>query len=677
MTQLFIRSSKDAQWIEAALPAGFKFKLTVDNTYFTRSGEYSGEIELPLSGCPENVRIFGHINRLDVRRRGVVLDARLVVDNSPMVVGSVTVLECNEQSVKVQLLGGNASVNFQNRYNNTYIDQMDLGTVFDGLDIGTTYKQGDERVEHNVTDFLSFRQYLAICAARHNAVTREDCRYGTAQNGFVLHPAVDEDGNEVNLKVAIYWRTDTHPTSEKWSSNRLCVYPGMVAHFRWTGAPPTCDISYISRFWGALDNENKPYTLKYKLCPQPYVDTVVRRVIAALGYNVIEDAIADSWFSRCYFPSTTETIQINEMLPHWIVTDFLTELESFFGVIFYFDDSRKECRIMPKRDYFTFRAAAHLLEVDDQFETTFDEDNMVDVSNSNVSFGVDDDIHHLSDDIQDNVIIEDYGSYSIPEMEASLMAETTIFGHSPKQVLAERVGRHYVLFGGKVVECDELRDFVMNDASDEKITLKIRPAKLATTEIRVIDEDYSSAVALVVRNNDNNEKYPRLYPSPVSPAFGAYVNDFDIEDAIINGVQKSQKADYLPVAMDSDYILHEWRCKAYSYGIDDHYSWRASWGYTYGAEDVSDMDLGEPDNCLRLNDTIGMVTLYHQAINIGLRIVGQTLTKVKIYDHRIPSLDRFFIFDGKKYCCQKIEYTVTNEGIEREKDGYFYTVDES
>ncbi len=90
MTQLFIRTGNGRPWLEAALPSDFRFKLTVDNTYFTRSGEYSGEIELPLSGCPDNLRIFGHINRLDVSRRSVVFDARLVVDNRSVVVGSVT-----------------------------------------------------------------------------------------------------------------------------------------------------------------------------------------------------------------------------------------------------------------------------------------------------------------------------------------------------------------------------------------------------------------------------------------------------------------------------------------------------------------------------------------------------------------------------------------------------------
>ena len=687
MTQLFIRTGNGRPWLEAALPSDFRFKLTVDNTFFTRSGEYSGEIELPLSGCPDNLRIFGHINRLDVSRRSVVFDARLVVNNRSVVVGSVTVLECNEQMVKVQLLGGNAAVNFNNRYNSTYIDQLNLGTVIDGLEIYVTYESDGGQQTLDVIDAETLAQYLAIRALFYNAGTRDDSQFGTPTNGFVIHPAVDESGCEVNSQVVISWQLNPPYTdeedishgslSDRWPSNRLVTYPGFVAEGTWTDSPPSCNPRKISGFRKAQPGIDEP-VFQYRLCPQPYVDTVLRRVITSLGYTITEDAVSTGPFSRCYIPSTTETIKINEMLPHWLVTDFFSEIEEFFGVIICFDDAKRTCRILFKKDFFSDRDPAHLTMVDDRFETSFDDDSVADISKSNVSFGVDADIHRLADDIVNRANVEDYNDESETIMRYSLLvSDSTIFGHDPKSVIASRAGRHYIVSGGDLVECDELRDYRPSEAGNSTIDLKIRPAKMGVTKTYLLDVGRSACLAYHTWSDSDGYMSPKLYPAPICPVYGAFSNDFSVEDAIVNGVPSNEKPDYLPVAIDNDYFEHMFYVRMLSIGVDESWAWRARWGSTFGRDDVSDMSLDDSTVVLRLNPVEGLTTLYDQAVNIGLRIVGQALTRVRIYDNKIPSLDRFFVFNGKRYCCQKIEYTVTNEGFEREKTGYFYTVDES
>lgn len=60
MTELYI----DGQL--AVLPEGFSFTFTSENPYFTRSSNYSMDVELPM---PANYAIFKHINRLDVTKK--------------------------------------------------------------------------------------------------------------------------------------------------------------------------------------------------------------------------------------------------------------------------------------------------------------------------------------------------------------------------------------------------------------------------------------------------------------------------------------------------------------------------------------------------------------------------------------------------------------------------------
>ena len=62
MTELYI----DGQL--TALPEGFNITFTSENPYFTRSSNYSLDIELPM---PANHAIFKHVNRLDVTKKGL------------------------------------------------------------------------------------------------------------------------------------------------------------------------------------------------------------------------------------------------------------------------------------------------------------------------------------------------------------------------------------------------------------------------------------------------------------------------------------------------------------------------------------------------------------------------------------------------------------------------------
>ena len=40
----------------------------------------------------------------------------------------------------------------------------------------------------------------------------------------------------------------------------------------------------------------------------------------------------------------------------------------------------------------------------------------------------------------------------------------------------------------------------------------------------------------------------------------------------------------------------------------------------------------------------------------------------------IPDPSKIFIFHNKRYICKKIEMNVTDDGIDKEKTGYFYEI---
>lgn len=102
MTELYI----DGQL--AALPEGFNITFTSENPYFTRSSNYSLDIELPM---PANHAIFKHVNRLDVTKKKTILSAMLIVDARCLLYGSAVLLSVEDTLVKVQLVSGNAEFN--------------------------------------------------------------------------------------------------------------------------------------------------------------------------------------------------------------------------------------------------------------------------------------------------------------------------------------------------------------------------------------------------------------------------------------------------------------------------------------------------------------------------------------------------------------------------------------
>lgn len=113
MTELYI----DGQL--AVLPEGFSFTFTSENPYFTRSSNYSMDVELPM---PANYATFKHINRLDVTKEKTILPAMLIVDGKCLLYGSAVLLSVEDTLVKVQLVSGNAEFNLLTN-DDIYIDE--------------------------------------------------------------------------------------------------------------------------------------------------------------------------------------------------------------------------------------------------------------------------------------------------------------------------------------------------------------------------------------------------------------------------------------------------------------------------------------------------------------------------------------------------------------------------
>lgn len=109
-----------------ALKKGSSFEYISENRLFSGSDAYTLSITFPLRDCPQNLQIFGHINRKDVSLGKAIFDCE-IRDKSFYKFGSLTVVEISESEVKCQFLEGRSETNYDKTFDKVFINELDLG----------------------------------------------------------------------------------------------------------------------------------------------------------------------------------------------------------------------------------------------------------------------------------------------------------------------------------------------------------------------------------------------------------------------------------------------------------------------------------------------------------------------------------------------------------------------
>lgn len=142
MIQIFVDG------MEAELPEDFSFEYTVENVYFTGSGGFTYEIELPLKGSQRNLRIFGFVNDSMVtpaklQYRACILSGNIVMN------GIMKVVDLSDESITLQFLDSKAASNADKTLEETYINELQIGSPKFGWD---TYKDSPEDAMESIDD---------------------------------------------------------------------------------------------------------------------------------------------------------------------------------------------------------------------------------------------------------------------------------------------------------------------------------------------------------------------------------------------------------------------------------------------------------------------------------------------------------------------------------------------
>lgn len=416
------------------LPADFTFEMEYENPYFTKSSTYSLDIDIPIRHIPQNVHIFGLINRLYAEKTNPILDAVVFVNGRIIFNGKATILSLTEDLVTVQLLNGNSYFNYKSE--EVYIDDLNLGT------------------------------FESICPAYFNpthgsqTLNKSDynCLFGSIDEcDVVLHPACNGNPDNFSRKYFLY------PNDVKYGPD--CLF------FEW---------SY--RF------STQPYLLKvlkkimeasgYNILRNDLNDSWLRNLYICNRYK----GTVGTAFSQT---KTKLIFEAKNALPHWKLNTFIDEIEKLCACVFVINDF-DGVEIISLDKYYTSDNNLTIIpdeDIIDEYELEFEditEDK--DIASGNVEFDM-----SYSDKF---LKVEPEVMDSIPTTKhypdgASLLADFSSLSDTEKKKLRminDANGREYIAY-----KADENSDYVLKEVNifgilsrdgseNADVSLKIVPA---------------------------------------------------------------------------------------------------------------------------------------------------------------------------------------------------------
>lgn len=259
----------------AALKKGTSFEYVAENRLFSGSDGYTLSITFPLRNCKQNIDIFGHINRADVIAGKVIFDCE-IRDRNFYKFGSITITEINDAEVKTQFLEGRSEQNFDNTFDDIYINELTLGSGSDCDDSTPTTAWYPVTQKHKCVALPWVNDYS-----------------GNIQNLAEYHP--EERNSDGTLKSNAYYSWHSDCRGRSWQPYLLYITKEICKQ-----------VGYTADFSKWEEKEEYKYLLICNTLPYAWYITDFARA-----------------------------------LPHWSVAEYFEKLELFLGGEFTIDHRNK------------------------------------------------------------------------------------------------------------------------------------------------------------------------------------------------------------------------------------------------------------------------------------------------------------------------------------------------
>lgn len=276
---------------KAMLKAGFSFEYVTENRLFLGRDGYTLSIAFPLKDCPQNIEIFGHIHRADMDKKRLYFECA-ILDSQVSLFGTLSIVKISEVEVECQFSEGRCEQVVMDPFDETFINELDLG-IYPHIDA--------------------------------SEISPSDAWSG-CDNGMNA--------------VALPWINESYPDApNNWATFNNSAYS-----------------------WNAEVS---------KLSWQPYLLYIAKQICDAIGYQCDFSAWEASDYKYLIIcnslPASWGTPSFATVLPHWTVSEFFEKLELLLKCEFDFDHRTKSVTFTFSRDAVGDIPPVHLSEVVDEY----------------------------------------------------------------------------------------------------------------------------------------------------------------------------------------------------------------------------------------------------------------------------------------------------------------------
>lgn len=667
------------------LPADTSVKLTRENPYFASAGDYTLELTLPLAGCPANRLALGPLNFPHASRAGLAarrLPMQLVTEAGTFV-GHALVTSVDQEQAKLQLIAGRSAFDHAIDGEDRYIDRMDLGKAWDRFEGRLVYRFNGTAVDgSHVT-----KQFTADSMAVYIRSLFHDTKYSS----------------EAYLMMRGPWPATDSVAFPTYSTAEELVVNTQVSDL--VGTSSRCWLpKYDSDPRGGGPTNIRP------IAPQPYLLEVIERVIKAAGYtpDLSYFKTHEHPLRYIFIPNVRATFDIARMLPHWTIRQLIENVQDTFGVVFTVDGTT--VAVTPRSQWYgSADEAVTLQRVVREFSA--DIDNAEDAEQKTSSAGnvaydwtTEDPQLSLPAEVWENADVQHYAdTASLKKAAQALTEDQRKLSHTLYVDDTDGTPYAWLHTDGVTVDgslyrlcpLDQYGPLVREPKARDTFTaLPIIPAGVAANGHDIADTWGGGQTITDLFEMPPTSEGHYFTPILVSPdSYHAGDDKYSIDKAI-NPDSDSAADDTDTAEADKDKMLVAWYdgrsyCfRDYEYGENRAYydnilcplgitymkynTWRERFYFIHPSQEAPKVPYDEGPFRLRPTADPGTLTLgsaLHGAATIDTRI-----------EHEFQFLDRAtdpqrpYIINGRRYACHKLELTLTPQGLDPLKRGYFYEI---
>lgn len=609
----------------AAYPAASQsIKLTYANQYVTDDGEYSYDINFPMS-IMDNRRVFHNVSRFDVSKVTQKFnDCKLYVSGRLILSGVGTIISVTEAEIKLQIVGGKSRIKFNDKLTKHYIDEIPFGTADKP---GYTVDKG-------------FSQKFKDKISEIYRLNEDKSEFLGAEGRWCFMPVRDETND-------------------------------LIANF--------VGVDRTKQFIGY----NAPFIVN--LAVQPNLMYIFRKVVEYEGYSLKRNDFDCKPWNLLYIASAYKTRELCKALPHWSSYTFIEEFRKLFNATIVFDDIKKTCSVINASELTT--ADSVEIEPLDEYTTDYDEDGSLSTSSTaNLEYNLGDSANRDNYEVISKKVFNSFESFHSEEisLDNQFVSTTMLWSEKKKrQTIIENFGDYYIYVedenGKKSWELSGIWSPLIRDKSSEDyVDLNISPAAQVVEDINfktglLEDKYYEKRCLLSIPNN----KEPDSKDCDIDEDGYSYtsVQDALDDESMLDTTEDEQECMNIffilpgrvqiggPNTTSLSWVGNKSRWPQFltDYLINEDYRYSGIADIFYDFYSLS----------LRKKREIGATCLGSLHDN-GLKIDNKNCLQVKFKSEVIPDPSNTYIIHNKKYVCEKIELEVKDDQIEPIFVGYFY-----